>query len=74
MALVCILVLAGWTPVALGDLGIPGAPVEELKQKTASVPVTKVSPAPRPDWGGCANGTCVPAGWGVNATQRRLIC
>ena len=45
MALVCILVLAGWTPVVLGDLAIPGAAVEDLKQKTAPVPVTKVGPA-----------------------------
>jgi hypothetical protein len=45
MALVCILVLAGWTPVALGDLAIPGAPVEDLKQQIAPVPVTKVGPA-----------------------------
>ena len=45
MALVCILVLAGWTGVALGDLAIPGARVEDLKQKIAPVPVTKVGPA-----------------------------
>ena len=57
MALVCILVLAGWAPVVLGDLTIPGAPVEELKQKTAPVPVTKVTPAPRP-----ALGADVPTG------------
>ena len=57
MALVCILVLAGWTPVVLGDLGIPGARVEDLKQKIAAVPVTKVSPAPRPALGAvCAHG------------------
>ena len=57
MALVCILVLAGWTPVVLGDLAIPGAPVEDLKQKIAPVPVTKVRPAQRP-----ALGADVPAG------------
>jgi hypothetical protein len=45
MALVCILVLAGWTPVVLGDLAIPGAAVEDLEQKIAPVPVTKVGPA-----------------------------
>ena len=45
MALVCILVLAGWTGVALGDLAIPGARLEDLKQKTAAVPVTKVRPS-----------------------------
>ena len=56
MALVCILVLAGWTPVALGDLAIPGARVEDLKQKIAAVPVTKVRPSAATDaWGGvCA--------------------
>ena len=57
MALVCILVLAGWTPVVLGDLAIPGAPVEDLKQKTAPVPVTKVGPAQRRP-----RGANVPAG------------
>ena len=45
MALVCILVLAGWTPVVLGELAIPGAPVEDLKQKIVAVPVTKVRPS-----------------------------
>jgi hypothetical protein len=44
MALVCILVLAGWTPVVLGELTIPGARVEDVKQKIAAVPVTKVRP------------------------------
>jgi hypothetical protein len=37
MALVCILVLAGWTPVALGDLGIPGAPVEDLSADAVAI-------------------------------------
>ncbi len=45
MALVCILLLAGWTPVVLGELAIPGVPVEELKQKIVAVPVTKVRPS-----------------------------
>ena len=67
MALVCILVLAGWTPVVLGDLAILDAPVEDLKQKTAPAPVTKVGPALRPALGAvCAHG-CVPTGWRVNA-------
>jgi hypothetical protein len=66
MALVCIVVLAGWTPVVLGDLGIPGAPVEDLKQKTAPVPATKVGPAATGARGGCAHG-CMPTGWRVNA-------
>ena len=61
MALICILVLAGWTPVVLGDLAILDAPVEDLKQKTAPAPVTKVGPALRPALGavcahGCAHG------------------
>jgi hypothetical protein len=68
MALVCIVVLAGWTPVVLGDLGIPGAPVEDLKQKTAPVPVTKVGPAATGAWGGCAQ--CMPTGWRVYAPDK----
>jgi hypothetical protein len=67
MALVCILVLAGWTPVALGDLGIPGAPVEELKQKTAPVPNTKVGQADRRLGRMCPR--VYAHGWGVNATD-----
>ncbi len=57
MALVCILLLAGWTGVVPGELAIPGAAVEDLKQKIAAVPVTKVGPAGA--WGGCAHG-CMP--------------
>ena len=56
MALICILVLAGWTGVVLGDLAIPGSPVEDLKQKIAAVPVTKVGPAAP------AHGADVPTG------------
>ena len=69
MALVCILVLAGWTPVVLGDLAIPDTPVEDLKQKTAPVPVTKVGPAQRRALGTDGRG-CVRTGWRVNAAQR----
>ena len=68
MALVCILVLAGWTGVVLGDLAIPGAPVEDLKQKIAAVPVTKVGPAATGARGGCAR-RCMPTTWCVNATD-----
>ena len=59
MALVCILLLAGWTGVVPGELAIPGAAVEDLKQKIAAVPVTKVGPAATGAWGGCAHG-CMP--------------
>jgi hypothetical protein len=63
MALACILVLAGWTGVVLGDLAIPGAAVEDLKQKIAPVPVTKVGPAPRPALGAdVAAGVCARVG------------
>ena len=73
MALVCILVLAGWTGVVLGDLAIPDARAEDLTQKIAPVPVTKVRPsAATGAWDGCARG-CVRTGWRVNATQRRPI-